>query len=306
MKLAMAQLPLTLALENSQCGDCWCLYDSAKNEECPKYPSWREEYSDGEIAMLRSHKLINPISLPCNPYENSTCNTVPALDEASMALCATKYASDCSTYELRSFSDLGDATAAGFTFTHLGPCGVCSTLQDLASYMANEDMVLPEKGCGALASASEAAAASCFAQTTGMSPTCAQLHAYQAAEILRGPCRDACEKSLNEPYNLEPDCRLNDCLQCTDDGPGVTFMKFAGRTRKNSGIKSAVQRNCSDVFFVDQYTCKPRRQWLQVALGLLAVSGGVFIVTCGTLLWRRRRGSSTTLDLGTSLQPVDA
>lgn len=145
MRLAVtAQLPLTLALESPQCGDCWCLYDSAKGEQCPKYPSWREEYSDDEIAMLRSHELINPLSLPCNPYANSTCDTVPALDDSAV-LCATRHTADCSTYELRSFSSLGDATVAGFTFTHLGRCGVCSTLQDLASYMANEDMILPER-----------------------------------------------------------------------------------------------------------------------------------------------------------------
>ena len=42
-------------------------------------------------------------------------------------------------------------------------------------------------------------------------------------------------------YNSHKDI-LNDCLQCDESVNGSTFKKFAGRTRRNSGIKSAIKR----------------------------------------------------------------
>lgn len=45
----------------------------------------------------------------------------------------------------------------------------------------------------------------------------------------------------NEPNN-KPDGSLNDCLQCDEDISGPNFKYFSGRTRRNSGIPSAIQR----------------------------------------------------------------
>ena len=42
--------------------------------------------------------------------------------------------------------------------------------------------------------------------------------------------------------NNKPDGSLNDCLQCDEDKSGPNFKFFSGRTRRNSGIPSAIQR----------------------------------------------------------------
>lgn len=43
------------------------------------------------------------------------------------------------------------------------------------------------------------------------------------------------------PNNL-PDGSLNPCLQCDEDESGPNFMYFSGRTRRNSGIPSSIER----------------------------------------------------------------
>ena len=42
--------------------------------------------------------------------------------------------------------------------------------------------------------------------------------------------------------NNKPDGSLNDCLQCDEDKSGPNFKFFSGRTRRNSGIPSAIER----------------------------------------------------------------
>ena len=37
---------------------------------------------------------------------------------------------------------------------------------------------------------------------------------------------------------------MNACLQCDEDESGPNFAKFAGRTRRNTGLESAITRPC--------------------------------------------------------------
>ena len=41
-----------------------------------------------------------------------------------------------------------------------------------------------------------------------------------------------------------PECAMNACLQCDEDESGPNFAKFAGRTRRNTGLESAITRPC--------------------------------------------------------------
>jgi hypothetical protein len=41
-----------------------------------------------------------------------------------------------------------------------------------------------------------------------------------------------------------PDCPMNDCLQCDEDNSGPMFAKYAGRTRRNTGLESCITRPC--------------------------------------------------------------
>ena len=54
-----------------------------------------------------------------------------AVDEA---VCGVRYTNtDCSTYDLATYNSTAEATAAGASVTHLGACGLCSTLQALSA-----------------------------------------------------------------------------------------------------------------------------------------------------------------------------
>ena len=52
----------------------------------------------------------------------------------------------------------------------------------------------------------------------------------------------ACSDTNNGP---PPACALNDCLQCDEDEAGPVFKAVAGRTRRRSGLESAIARPCS-------------------------------------------------------------
>jgi hypothetical protein len=42
--------------------------------------------------------------------------------------------------------------------------------------------------------------------------------------------------------STKPDGTLNECLQCDEDRSGPVFKAVAGRTRRNSGIRSSIPR----------------------------------------------------------------
>ena len=44
-----------------------------------------------------------------------------------------------------------------------------------------------------------------------------------------------------------PDGALNPCIQCDEDESGPVFKAVAGRTRRNSGLASALCRPCESV-----------------------------------------------------------
>jgi len=302
---------LTLLLvgpvDGAGCGDCWCVRNSSNGEACPYWSP--HSYSSEDITTYRESTLLNPILLPCNPYIDVNCTTdPPQAFFGEETICALRYTDDCSEYGLRTFPDRGTANRAGFVFTHMGACGVCSSLQDLAAYMEHTDMYGPARTCGALALVSDTAAvASCFQNTERMSPTCAQLTAYDAVEMAEGPCREQCQDW--EPYNLPPDCRLNDCMQCDTDGPGIIYKRFSGRTKQNSGILSAVQRNCSELAFVDHYACMPRTgsafpgRWIWMYILLACLSLVAVIVIASRMLHCHYKRAE---HLETSLQHVRA
>ena len=60
------------------CGDCWCV--PASGEACPSASMPETSWSDAFINDLLGITLENPIDVPCDPYKNSTCNTIPPLE----------------------------------------------------------------------------------------------------------------------------------------------------------------------------------------------------------------------------------
>lgn len=236
------------------CGDCWCVRDGAT---CPPPP---KNYTPAEIAEFYGPNapqpdLVRVLDSDCNPYVNSSCVTVPPLaPETPDAVCGVKYATKgCKTYSLGDFPNASAAQAAGYEVTHEGACGVCSTLQDLASYMAIPDMTTTGKHCATQALLSHEKGLKCF-MDLGMSRACAVIWMWDSIHDAPA-CGLTCLGHLNDPYNLPPDCRLNKCLQCDEDKAGPIFKRYAARTRRLSGLISAIQRPCSAVAKLVHHPC---------------------------------------------------
>ncbi len=52
-----------------------------------------------------------------------------------------------------------------------------------------------------------------------------------------------------------PECALNDCITCNDEVSAPIFERFAGRSRRRSGILSTAARHCSLLPNIIQSPC---------------------------------------------------
>ena len=138
------------------------------------------------------------------------------------------------------------ATAAGAKVTHFGHCAVCSTLENLAVYMRNDDLTAPVRDCGLASPSTDGGNGDveCL-QKLGFDLPCAEAWAYDTAHT-KSVCLDICIQNLTAPYNL-PDGSLNPCIACDENESGPVFKAVAGRTRRNSGIPNAICRPCGEV-----------------------------------------------------------
>uniref|UniRef100_A0A0G4I1W9 Uncharacterized protein n=1 Tax=Chromera velia CCMP2878 TaxID=1169474 RepID=A0A0G4I1W9_9ALVE len=230
------------------CGDCFCITE--EEEPCPS-PVFEPEtvFSPSTIETFISLKLLNPFKdLQCNPYKDSQCSTTPPQQyvDKHEAVCAFKYAT-ANTYSLVSYTSAADAAADGALVTHNGACGLCSTSQDLAAYLAHPDMTSEGKVCASKALFSSAWGKKCYEQL-GFSSPCAAIWNLDGTHTGRS-CFWTCIRSVakGEPNNgPPPECQLNACLQCDEEAAGPIFQSFAGRTRRRSGLMSAIARGCAD------------------------------------------------------------
>ena len=158
--------------------------------------------------------------------------------------------------------------------THAGHCGSCSSLQDLGVYLGR-NLTEPTRRCGALSIVSADLMRKCL-QRIGFSDNCIPIWEYNILNT-----RQECTRVIEDIFlefiknifwsiknifhklhsalatillqvciiswilgedNNKPDGSLNDCLQCDEDMSGPNFKFFSGRTRRNSGIPSAIAR----------------------------------------------------------------
>ncbi|MBT8494220.1 MAG: hypothetical protein KJO07_14280 [Deltaproteobacteria bacterium] len=205
---------------------------------CPGFtpPSYGQEDFDALADMVLTEPLPE---LSSDPYSDP--GAFPSEPDALCGVVPT----GSSSYRLQTFSSIEDLDGAGATVTHHGACGQCSTLQDLLVYMRDGDLAGPVRECGLAdlgASAEELAA--CI-ENIGFSPGCALIWAYNSVNTRRA-CLEPCLAALGEPYQAE-DGSLNPCIQCDEDLSGPVFKAVAGRTRRNSGLPSALCRPCDSV-----------------------------------------------------------
>ena len=243
-------LGISFANEYPSCGDCWCVPENEGTAPCP---IWQPP-SNYSASTLSVYSRLSPIAyyaLSCNPYLDSNCKTTPEQSyiDSEDAVCAYLYPTSngttCSNYSMVTYSTREEALRAGAAVTHKGSCGLCSTTQDLAMYLT-QDFTQAGKVCATKGLFNEQAGLQCY-MDIGLTEECAKIWNYDG--IYDGKiCGATCAGDLTAPNNgPPPTCTLNDCLQCDEEYAGPIFSKFAGRTRRRSGLQSEIIRNCSSI-----------------------------------------------------------
>jgi hypothetical protein len=197
--------------------------------------------SADDLAALRGAVLLDTLVLESDPYEG------PA-PEAADAERVCGVVIEESGYRLVTFEDPDAARAAGAFVSHGGPCGLCSTLTDLAVYAEQPDLTAPVRACGLASLGDVEATAACIA-ALGFTAPCAQVWAYNVRHT-QSACGAVCLSLLDAPYH-EADGSLNDCLACDEAESGPVFKAVAGRTRRNTGLANALCRPCEEVWRID-------------------------------------------------------
>ena len=202
------------------------------------------EYTDSVISAFYEKVILNPVAVDTNPYRDYESSSWYEYPEE--AVCAVKYAEDRIHYVIATFDSEDAAEENGFIVTHKGHCGTCSTLQDLATYLYHPDLTTPVRRCSALVWF-KPWSIRCL-ESLGFTSECSETWYYNAQNTAKDcfrPCIDAWLKG--DPFN-NPDGSLNDCLACDEEFSGPVFKYVAGRTRRNSGIRSAIDRPDEDIY----------------------------------------------------------
>jgi hypothetical protein len=192
------------------------------------------------VEALRMVTLDTPFAeLTETPYGGAAPEPVP-----EGTVCGVVVVDEAAgRYELATFGSEAAATEAGAILTHHDACGRCSTLQDLAVYAETLDLTAPVRQCGVENFGDHEGTVNCL-EALGFTLPCAQIWAFNTAHT-RDQCLSICASLLDAPYH-EPDGSLNACLLCDEEQSGPVFKAVAGRTRRNTGIASALCRPCEE------------------------------------------------------------
>lgn len=168
-------------------------------------------------------------------------------------VCAIKFTDAQQTnYRLRTFATIDQARKAGWSVTHQYQCGTCSTLQDLAVYIGVPNQVGPISACTRQARGDIAKLAEvkqCIIGAVGFTELCAESWAYNGVHT-GALCRDACIAAAGKPLVVNAKTgQLNSCLWCDEKTSGPGFKYSAGRTRRGSGLESAIARPNDKLFY---------------------------------------------------------
>ena len=249
------------------CDGCFCIPDGS--QACPTALEPNMDFS-AFVDKLPKFALQNPVTLDCNPYaaaaNNQTCDlqpeplteggacvlefTTPTDSDASFATCPTKY-----EYAVRTFNGtLSEAQAQGLYVTHAGPCGACSTLQDLYIYMTQSGALSDAAtACGFRTYLDPDDGLLCF-QEIGFTPGCAATWFYNTLNT-KDFCLDICLQMRSNGENANgpaPGCQLHECIACDENNSGPLFVQYGGRTRRNSGLLSSIARSCDELVYLPQ------------------------------------------------------
>jgi hypothetical protein len=218
----------------------------ASAPQAPKPGSGGSPEADARlVAALRATIPQDPIVVGQDPYPALHGREAPRAPAGTV--CGVRFEPDRVHYRLSTFPGEAEARAARFAVTHAGGCGACSTLQDLAVYVEKPDLTAPVRRCGMLPT--EEGSLACI-EALGFTHACARIWFFNARHT-KEECLAVCLASWAEGEpSTGTDGKLNACLQCDEDRSGPVFKLVAGRTRRNSGLRSSIARPDEEVAHV--------------------------------------------------------
>ncbi len=208
-------------------------------------------FTEQDIENLKSWKLSQPIELlPSNPYGSP-------LPSQEGGVCAVIIENSIEkTYRLQNFENEQQANEASAIVTHYGPCKQCSSLEDLAVYIETPTLGEVVRRCALENLLTPFNDLITCIEDIGFSSPCAQIWAFNAKNTQK-KCLDICLEEIvreilfNEtPKFNNTDGSLGACIECDEIKSGPIFKAYAGRTRRNSGLPSAICRTCDEVKIV--------------------------------------------------------
>lgn len=178
--------------------------------------------------------------------------------DSNTDVCALRFEDDSKIeYQLRTFASTNDAQAVGYIVTHSSHCGTCSSLSNLATYLEYRNLTTVARSCGRNRNAKKIK--TCLMNDVGFDEPCAETWTYNILHTT-DHCKSICVKhygfwnvlwgKMDKPHT-DKHGNLNPCLQCDENTSGPGFKYVAGRTRRNSGIISAIHRQPEEIHFVD-------------------------------------------------------
>lgn len=235
--------------EFRECDGCFCVAGSG--ETCPNDIAPPTNL-DSLVPIYRQYEITQHAFLGCDPYQASSCERIPAALDGGACIVTLESRSSCpgGRYSVSTYpGSVQEALDKGLYVTHTGPCGVCSSLQDLASYIDVGANMRREAGfCGFIGLLGFGLGPKCF-RNLGLTSACADMWFYNTRSTSRS-CFLLCwlDVLLNKPANDPgPDCSLTNCIQCDEDNSGPIFLEYSGRTRRNSGLLANIIRPCSEL-----------------------------------------------------------
>jgi hypothetical protein len=119
--------------------------------------------------------------------------------------------------------------------THTGPCGGCSGTQDLEVYFETENLTHDARTCALMSLVSTSFARACL-HKIGFTDSC--VHAWlKNIQLTISQCFRTCIIEWFSPLK-----ETNPCIACDERVSGQLFLELAGRTRRNSGLVSEIDR----------------------------------------------------------------
>jgi hypothetical protein len=148
------------------------------------------------------------------------------------------------TFESRSAAEQANATVM-----HCGPCGNCSSDQDIDIYhKTSQSLTKTSTECAfkIFTSGSEGVS-QCLTDQVGFTSQCSSCW-VENVECDHNACKFTCLWGLlrGEPNNRDAD-ELSDCLKCDEVMCGPGFITCAGANRRRLGITSDIGRSRAEM-----------------------------------------------------------